>query len=128
MHVGWEYEAIMLWPEESVRCWRAARCVAVKEVEVEVEVEAEAQGGGNASHGAGYGWQEVEGVGGVMKWKRKVKVGIGSWVAGWGARGDGSAERRRAAQDPDKARNWCGWCERVVLGRRDEMMMEGLRG
>lgn len=114
-----------LWPEESVRCWRGSRCLAAKEVEVEVEVEAQgAQDRGNAGHSAGYWYQEIEGVGGVMKAKRRVKLGVGDWVKGGGEpqRG-GSSGRHHAALDPDEARSWCGWCERVVLGRKDEEMM-----
>lgn len=127
---SWEYEAVKLWPRESIRCWRATECVAVEEVEVEVEVDAELQQqqregskeGGNAGQArAGYEWQEMEGVGGGMKGKRRVKVGVGNWVAeGWDMQADGSALRRQqqqpgAAADPDAGRNWCGWCERVVL-------------
>ena len=164
-----EHEAATLWPEESVRCWRGARCLGAKEVEVEVEVETETQqrvyaraqeksrenSNSNAAHHhhaatAGYAWQEVEGVGGVMKGKRRVKVGIGGRVMSWASSrpeglglglslsgsGSESAERRQrdgTARDPveeeKESRSWCGWCERVVLGRKDEMMlmMEELR-
>lgn len=133
-----KHEVRKTWPEESVRCWLGAQCLSAKEVEVEVEVEAEAQvrgrawqdGGGHyGESAAGYECQEVEGVGGAMKGKRKVKVGIGGWVTGWDMQGDeneSSPKRRRTAtvQDPSEARSWCGWCERVVLGSRDEMEVE----
>lgn len=135
-HLG--HEVMKTWPDESVRCGLGARCLSAKEVEVEVEAEVGAQARGRAwqegegRYGeatAGYEWQEVEGVGGAMKGKRKVKVGIGGWVTGWDIQGDakGSSPKRRrtaTAQDPSEARSWCGWCERVVLGSRDEMEME----
>lgn len=113
-------------------------CLAVREVEVEVEFEPTqlqqqqqqqcgffhegGEGTGNAGYqqrrqraGAGYyAWQEVEGVGGVMKGKRKVKLKVGGWVEAASMPAGG----RRGVQprDDDEAlRNWCGWCERVVL-------------
>ena len=143
---AWEYEAktepkaLTPWPELYLRCWRAKHCLAAKvvEVEVEIDVEVEAerqrqlqravnQGINNlgqqqqiqqryrANAWPGFAWQEMEGVGGVMKGKKKVKVGVGSWVA---------ATAPAAGQDPDAARNWCGWCERVVLGRNEHVVLE----
>lgn len=147
----WNNEATMApWHEESVHCWRDADCVEAEEVDVEhtVEVEvgrwrrdAQEKEKGNAGHYAPrYVWQEVEGVGGMMKGKKKVKVKIGGWFLRWGTthREHGasgslgaspSTERRRrpVAQAPrereGEARSWCGWCDRVVLGREDELIM-----
>lgn len=152
------------WPDECViQCWRATRCLAVREVEVEVEasgMELQQQqqqrqsfneggnergnerGNGNGNAGyyqqradPGYAWQEVEGVGGVMKGKRKVKVGVGGWVdlppGGRGgllaeaAAGGLGVQQKEEDDDDDRALwNWCGWCERVVLEAGAEAKVE----
>lgn len=112
-----------------MRCWREGRCLAAEVVEIEVEAVEEGGGdagsGGNVyggAAGAGYWRQEVEGVGGVIKAKRKVKVGLGAWVSRWGV-GQGEERRGAAAQEPGEARSWCGWCERVVLGEGVESIV-----
>lgn len=71
-----------------------------QKVEFESVVEEDARG-------VGYWKQEIEGVGGAVKAKGKSKLKIGAPVID----GDGGKANERM---------WCGWCDRVALGREDE--------
>lgn len=67
---------------------------------------------------AGYLWQEIEGLGGIVKKKVRKRERVGGTVREWEDEREGKDEvlgrEKRGAE-----RNWCGWCGRVVLGGRD---------
>lgn len=73
---------------------------------------------------AGYLWQEVEGLGGVVKKKVRKRERFGGTVREWEDEREGRDEvlgrEKRGAE-----RSWCGWCGRVVLGGRDLEVEEG---
>ncbi|KAF1982780.1 hypothetical protein K402DRAFT_414810 [Aulographum hederae CBS 113979] len=126
---------------EGVECGRGERCLNARRVEKEVELdpeemedmrrtlsrESQIESGGSSSSGDtnGRSWeggsflaQEVEGLGGVVKMKgRKVQM-VGATVREWEEERDGGAclEKERKGE----ARSWCGWCERVVLSKKDK--------
>lgn len=67
---------------------------------------------------AGYLWQEVEGLGGVVKKKVRKRERVGGTVREWEDEREGKDEvlgREKRGSE----RSWCGWCGRVVLGGRD---------
>ena len=107
---------------EGVECGREASCLASKAVEQEVDG---AQSPPSTSHmeSAGYGFQEIEGVGGVVKKKAKRQVLIGAPVIIY------PDERRQVKPNFEgyltreaegKVRCWCNWCQRIVPSRRDK--------
>lgn len=67
---------------------------------------------------AGYLWQEIEGLGGVVKKKVRKRERVGATVREWEDEREGKDEvlgrEKRGVE-----RSWCGWCGRVVLGGRD---------
>ncbi|KYK60572.1 hypothetical protein DCS_01709 [Drechmeria coniospora] len=70
-------------------------------------------------HGPGYERHEIEGIGGRVKRKlvRIVRVGacVPERIDEQGCGGDGVL----AAETTGIARSWCGWCWRVIPGRKD---------
>lgn len=126
-----------------MKCARGRDCEGA--VDVEVEFECGSSGGsrngsdGGSSGGsdgggrgeregsespwgekdeAGYLWQEIEGLGGVVKKKVRKRERVGGTVREWEDEREGKDEvlgrEKRGAE-----RGWCGWCGRVVLGGRD---------
>lgn len=66
----------------------------------------------------GYLSQEIEGVGGVVKRKVKKRFRVGACVEEHeDERETAYLAREQSGQD----RSWCGWCSRVVLGRKDSI-------
>ncbi|KAK3359120.1 hypothetical protein B0T25DRAFT_532006 [Lasiosphaeria hispida] len=66
--------------------------------------------------GPGYERHEIEGIGGVMKKKKLRMVRIGACVPEW------EDERVRGeimGREVQGRRSWCGWCWRVIPGKRD---------
>lgn len=125
-----------------MKCARGRECAGA--VDVEVEFECGGSGGGsdgNLSGGsdggrggggeregsespwgekdeAGYLWQEIEGLGGVVKKKVRKRERVGGTVREWEDEREGRDEvlgREKRGTE----RSWCGWCGRVVLGGRD---------
>lgn len=96
---------------EGVECGRGPSCLVAKAVEQEVD-------GDQVDHkGAGYEFQEIEGVGGVVKRKAKQQVLVGATVKIYEDEKSKVAYLEREATG--KVRSWCSWCERVVPGERD---------
>ena len=131
---------------EGVQCGRGAQCLAAEEKEVEVECgsdglppdltpfgatvvsplgtpkavgegEGEVLWGSGAEEKAGYLRQEMEGIGGVVKKKFKMRVRVGRTVREY----EEERERGRFLEREVKGerRSWCGWCGRVVQGEED---------
>lgn len=125
---------------EGVKCARGRECEGAVDVEVEFECgsgggsrngSASSLSGGNDSgegeggesawgekDGAGYLWQEIEGLGGVVKKKVRKRERVGATVREWEDEREGKDEvlgREKRGTE----RSWCGWCGRVVLGGRD---------
>ena len=82
--------------------------------------------GGDLSEGAAREWAggssyttvEVVGIGGVVRRKVKQLVGVGAVVKEYE---DERVRRSFLEREREGAnRAWCSWCERVVLGRKDE--------
>ncbi|KAK0720787.1 hypothetical protein B0H67DRAFT_577323 [Lasiosphaeris hirsuta] len=66
--------------------------------------------------GPGYERHEIEGIGGVMKKKKLRMVRIGACVPEW------EDERVRGeimGREVQGRRSWCGWCWRVIPGKKD---------
>ena len=65
----------------------------------------------------GYLTQEMEGIGGVVKKKVKKRVKVGKTVREY------EDEREKAEylgrETRMENRSWCGWCDRVIPGKRD---------
>ncbi|KAF1812129.1 hypothetical protein P152DRAFT_380009, partial [Eremomyces bilateralis CBS 781.70] len=125
---------------EGVECGRGGDCLGARVVEKEGTVAADGLGAGNGEDGAalsrtptGRSWegssyhaQEIEGVGGTVKKKVKKLVRVGLVVREHEAvrehEGDRPDEKKRdmlAEERGGEVRSWCGWCDRVILGRRD---------
>ena len=75
---------------------------------------------------AGYLWQEIEGLGGVVKKRVRKRERVGGTVREWEDEREGRDEvlgrEKRGGE-----RSWCGWCGRVVLGGRDLEGEEAVR-
>lgn len=128
---------------EGVKCARGRGCQGAVDVEVEFECgsggsrngsDGGLSGGGDGGGGgglreggespwgekdeAGYLWQEIEGLGGVVKKKVRKRERVGATVREWEDEREGRGEvlgrEKRGVE-----RSWCGWCGRVVLGGRD---------
>lgn len=123
---------------EGVKCARGGECEGAVYVEVEFECggwigsdsssSGGSDGGGGEAEGsespwgekdeAGYLWQEVEGLGGVVKKKVRKRERVGGTVREWEDEREGKDEvlgrEKRGVE-----RSWCGWCGRVVLGGKD---------
>jgi len=70
-----------------------------------------------AAMGPGYARHEIEGIGGVVKTKLVQMVKVGACVPEWEdetARGD-----ILGREISGRARSWCGWCWRVIPGKKD---------
>ena len=65
----------------------------------------------------GYWRQEVEGIGGVVKKKVKKRVRVGKTVIEYEDERETSSYLDREIRGD--SRSWCGWCGRVILGKRD---------
>ncbi|KAK7749193.1 hypothetical protein SLS62_008374 [Diatrype stigma] len=66
----------------------------------------------------GYARHEIEGIGGVVKTKLVRIVRVGACVPEW------EDERHHSSQVlgrevSGRARSWCGWCWRVIPGKKD---------
>ncbi|KFA77292.1 hypothetical protein S40288_01271 [Stachybotrys chartarum IBT 40288] len=69
--------------------------------------------------GPGYERHEIEGIGGVVKKKLVRMVRVGACVAEWEDEKGGSGSRILGREVRGEARSWCGWCWRVIPGRKD---------
>ncbi|KAI9787057.1 MAG: hypothetical protein M1816_007728 [Peltula sp. TS41687] len=137
---------------EGVKCGREQQCLAAREVEVEVDCEGDDLAA--TSHTAsttmettttavdinedttaaaaakvvddnketGYLRQEIEGIGGVVKKKLKIRVRVGAVVEEWEDERESSDYLSREIQGEE--RSWCGWCQRVIPGIKDEILEE----
>ncbi|KAL8693963.1 MAG: hypothetical protein Q9218_001321 [Villophora microphyllina] len=121
---------------EGVQCCRGGNCKAAKEVDVEVDsldeprvVDREALGAGDKpfdfweeteerEERAGYLQQEIEGVGGRLKKFYKKRTKVGKTVREWEDERDGK-ETVLGRESRGEARSWCGWCGRVIWGKKD---------
>ncbi|KAL7623407.1 hypothetical protein AAE478_007089 [Parahypoxylon ruwenzoriense] len=71
----------------------------------------------------GYARHEIEGIGGVVKTKLVRIVRVGACVPEWeDERNKGEILGREVS---GRSRSWCGWCWRVIPGRKD---WEGAKG
>lgn len=117
--------------DQGQKCGRGEECLDAVESEVEIDcseppaplsspgLNAKEPDGAPKSEEllAGYIWQEVEGIGGVVKKKVKKRIKFGATVWEYDdERGSGKYLEREAS---GKERSWCGWCGRVVKGERD---------
>ena len=129
---------------EGVKCGREQQCLAAREVEVEVDcggddlattnhttsntVEAAAVKNNEDTTTAakivddnketGYLRQEIEGIGGVVKKKLKIRVRVGAVVEEWEDERESADYLSREIRGEE--RSWCGWCQRVIPGIKDE--------
>ena len=122
---------------EGVQCARGERCLDARNIEVEMDCDgtpdeadsrpSSQQSGvnGATSHDtsgevekAGYFRQEIEGVGGRVRGKYKKMVRVGRTVEEYEEERDTAEYLRREVRQ--ECRSWCGWCNRVVLGRKDK--------
>lgn len=109
--------------------------MAAQEVEVEIDCSEEGRGssdressesdsewhwaeGEGKQERAGYWQQEIEGIGGVVKKKLRKRVRVGKTVKEWEDERDGK-EEVLARESRGEARSWCGWCGRLVWGKKD---------
>ena len=131
-----------------MKCGRGEHCLGAKDIEVEIDCGAEEivfsqqpsppngeaaaedvlSGEGFGVGGsererererekAGYWRQEVEGIGGVVKKKVKKRVRVGKTVREYEDERETSVYLAREIKG--ESRSWCGWCERVVPGRKE---------
>lgn len=124
---------------EGVQCCRGGNCKAAKEIDVEVDsleeprvidresldfenklqpfwVEAEEK-----DERAGYLQQEIEGIGGGLKKVYKKRTKVGKTVREWEDERDGK-ETVLGRESRGEARSWCGWCGRVIWGKKDRQV------
>ncbi|KAL8946815.1 MAG: hypothetical protein Q9222_006840 [Ikaeria aurantiellina] len=122
---------------EGVKCWQGEKCMSAKEVEVEIDSSEEGRTSDHESsesdsekqwiegdvkeERAGYWQQEVEGIGGVVKKKIKKRVRVGKTVKEWENERDGKDDVL-GRESRGEGRSWCGWCGRVIWGRKDRQM------
>ncbi|KFA63846.1 hypothetical protein S40285_04468 [Stachybotrys chlorohalonatus IBT 40285] len=69
--------------------------------------------------GPGYERHEIEGIGGVVKKKLVRMVRVGACVPEWEDEKGGGGSRILGREVRGDARSWCGWCWRVIPGRKD---------
>ncbi|CBY01268.1 hypothetical protein LEMA_P000550.1 [Plenodomus lingam JN3] len=120
---------------EGVECGRGNTCLGARIVEHETCQQdiLDALEKENIAHpesperwrGTSYLAQEIEGIGGVLKVKHKKQVRVGECVKLY------EDEREKSIQYLErevtgKLRSWCSWCDRVVLGEKDEVTSDGL--
>lgn len=81
-------------------------------------------GSSSVSHGQmgpGYARHEIEGIGGVVKRKLVKMVKVGAGVPEFG---DEREIGKFLVREMDgRARSWCGWCWRVIPGRKDSAQL-----
>jgi len=65
----------------------------------------------------GYLSQEIEGIGGVVKKKVKMRVKVGATV--WEYQDERESGEYLEREASGQERSWCGWCGRVCLGEMD---------
>lgn len=76
--------------------------------------------------GPGYARHEVEGIGNKIKSVKKTMVKVGGGVPDWGdEKASGQCLRREIT---GQTRSWCGWCSRVIPGKKDLEADEKLQG
>ena len=68
--------------------------------------------------GPGYIRHEIEGIGGVVKTKRLKIIKVGACVAEH--EDEKTSGEIMSREIKGKARSWCGWCWRVIPGKKDE--------
>lgn len=132
---------------EGVKCGREQQCLAAREVEVEVDCEGDDLAATNHHHTSGntaeaaavnnnqddtitvakivddnketgYLRQEIEGIGGVVKKKLKIRVRVGAVVEEWEDERESADYLAREIRGEE--RSWCGWCQRVIPGIKDK--------
>ena len=69
------------------------------------------------SLGPGYVRHEIEGIGGVVKTKRLKMVKVGACVPEW--EDEKATGEIMGREIKGQTRSWCGWCWRVVPGKKD---------
>ena len=125
---------------EGVKCARGEKCIDARNIEVEMDCDGtpeetesrpnSQQSGVNAiphheANGeiekAGYFRQEIEGVGGRVRGKFKKMVRVGKTVEEYEEERDITDYLRREARQ--ECRSWCGWCDRVVPGKKDQHLL-----
>lgn len=75
--------------------------------------------------GPGYARHEVEGIGNKIKTIKMSMVRVGGCVPEWkDEKASGQALGREIAGD---VRSWCGWCHRVIPGKKDYLADEQRR-
>jgi hypothetical protein len=118
---------------EGVECGRGSACLGARIVEQEtceqeiLDALATADASPDSSErwrGTSYLAQEIEGIGGVLKFKHKKQVRVGECVKLY------EDEREKAVQYLEREvtgrlRSWCSWCERIVLGEKDKAEIAG---
>lgn len=67
--------------------------------------------------GPGYTRHEIEGIGGVVKTKLVRMVSVGACVPEWEDEKARGEILGREVQG--RVRSWCGWCWRVIPGKKD---------
>lgn len=128
---------------EGVKCWRGDKCMAAQEVEVEIDCSEEGRAsdressesdserhwpeGEGKEERAGYWQQEIEGIGGVVKKKIRKRVRVGKTVKEWEDERDGKDDVL-GRESRGEGRSWCGWCGRVVWGKKDRQIYGEERG
>ncbi|KAF2482739.1 hypothetical protein BDY17DRAFT_165384 [Neohortaea acidophila] len=121
---------------EGVECGRGSNCLDARIIVNEIECDADelaahegliesAADGGCRHHWAGnsYNTHEIVGLGGKVKKKIKKKVRVGAIVKEYeDERVAGKVLRR---EQDGANRSWCGWCLRVVVGKKDVEQASG---
>ncbi|MCJ1382090.1 hypothetical protein MMC17_005202 [Xylographa soralifera] len=119
---------------EGVKCGRGDHCLAAKDIEMEIDCAAEGlsslvwvdafqrestteESWIDTGEKAGYLTQEMEGIGGVVKKKVKKRVKVGKTVREYEDEREKAEYLEREIRMEN--RSWCGWCDRVILGKRE---------
>ena len=124
---------------EGVQCARGENCLNARNIEVEMDYDGtpdeidsrptstQLHSNGNSgpdpladSEKAGYFRQEMEGIGGTVRGKCKKMVRVGRTVEEYEDERDTGEYLGREARR--EHRSWCGWCDRMVLGRKDKRL------
>ncbi|KAI9752384.1 MAG: Isocitrate dehydrogenase [NADP], mitochondrial precursor (Oxalosuccinate decarboxylase) [Chaenotheca gracillima] len=69
--------------------------------------------------GPSYERQEIEGIGGVVKKKIKRMEPVGKVVNEWSDEREAGGGGWMGREKRGEQRSWCGWCGRVVPGKKD---------
>lgn len=120
---------------QGVKCGRGEDCLAAQEIELEVDSQTDEwatspfdhHGHGHlTSHNhehvnhdeePGYFRQEIVGIGGVVKQKSKKRVTVGACVVEHEDERETGKYLKR--EESGQHRSWCGWCWRVIPGKKD---------